>query len=73
MPTKEELERGIPKLLNINDEYALIEMRTSKVVADNPAMHALNKKASELLNSLPPLDAPPEMTTDNKEQSQEPR
>ena len=48
-------------------------MRTSKAVMDNPGMHALNKKAGKLLNSLPPLDAPPEMTSDNQEQSQEPR
>ena len=72
-PNKEEIKRGIYRLLKTNDEYALIEMRTSKAVADNPEMHALNKKAGKLLNSLPPLDAPPEMTTDNQEQLQEPR
>lgn len=54
-PTDEEIERGIPRLLKIHDENALIEMRTSKAVADNPEMQALGKKAGELLNSLPQL------------------
>ena len=55
-PTDEEIERGIPRLLKTHDEVALIEMRTSKAVADNPEMQALDKKAGELLDSLPPLN-----------------
>ena len=69
-PTDEEIERGIPRLLKVHDEYALIEMRTSKAVAYNPEMQALDKKACELLNSLPPLGTQPQTTTDNQEQSE---
>lgn len=54
-PSDEEIERGIPRLLKINDEDALIEMRTSKAVADNSEMQALDRKAGELLGSLPSL------------------
>jgi hypothetical protein len=35
---------------------ALIEMRTSKAVKDDPEMQELDKKAGELLDSLPPLE-----------------
>jgi hypothetical protein len=69
-PTEEEIERGIPRLLKIHDENALIEMRTSKAVADNPEMQALDKKAGELLNSLPPLDVQPQMTADSQRHSE---
>jgi hypothetical protein len=31
-------------------------MRTSKAIADDPEMQALDKRAGELLDSLPPLD-----------------
>jgi hypothetical protein len=68
-PTNEEIERGIPRLLKIRDEDALIEMRTSRAVADNPEMQELDKRA-ELLNSLDPLDAQTQMTNDNQEQSE---
>ena len=54
-PTDEELERGIPRLLKIHDEYALIEMRTSRSVVYNPEMQALDKMADELLDSLAQL------------------
>ena len=69
-PTEEEIERGIPRLLKVHDEDGLIEMRTSKAVAYNPEMQALDKKACELLNSLPPLGTQPQTTTDNQKQSE---
>ena len=47
-PTDTEIERGIARLLKIQDEYALIEWRTSKAVA-------YNKMAGALLDSLPQL------------------
>jgi hypothetical protein len=56
-PSDEELEQGIPVLLKKHDEDALNEMLTSKVVADNPEMQGLDKKAGELLDSLPSLDS----------------
>jgi hypothetical protein len=64
-PTDKEIEKGIPRLLKIHDEDALNEMRTSKAVADDPEMQALDKKAGELLDSLPPLKA------DNDDEQQE--
>jgi hypothetical protein len=54
-PSDKEIEEGIPRLLKTPDEDALIEMRTSNAVADDPEMQALDKRASELLDSLPPL------------------
>jgi hypothetical protein len=54
-PTDAEIERGIPRLLKIQDEYALIEWRTSKAVAYNPEMRAFDKMAGALLDSLPQL------------------
>ena len=65
-PTNEEIERGIPRLLKTHDEDALIEMRTSKAVADNPEMQALDRKAGELLDLLPPLK--PDDNDDDGEQ-----
>jgi hypothetical protein len=64
-PNDKEIEKGIPRLLKIHDEDALIEMRTSKAVADEPEMQALDKKAGELLDSLPPLEP------DNDDEQQE--
>jgi hypothetical protein len=55
-PTENQIKRGIPRLLKTHDENALIEMLTSKAVADNAEMQALDKKVFELLNSLPPLN-----------------
>lgn len=54
-PTDTEIEGGIAKLLKIQDEYALIEWRTSKAVAYNPEMRSLDKMAGALLDSLPQL------------------
>ena len=58
-PTEEEVQRGIPRLLKTHDEDALIEMRTSKAIANNSQMQILNEKAGELLKLLPPLDQLP--------------
>lgn len=69
-PTEEEIERGIPRLLKVHDETAIIEMRTSRAVADNPEMRVLDKKAGELLNSLPPLDIKSQMPIDKQKESE---
>jgi hypothetical protein len=52
-PSDEEIQQGIPVLLKKHDEDALNEMLTSKAVTDDPEMQALDKKAGELLESLP--------------------
>ena len=42
------------RILKIHDEDALIEMRTSEAVSGDPDMQALDEKAGDLLDSLPP-------------------
>jgi len=70
-PTDEEIKRGTPRLLKTYDEDALIELRTSKAVTDNKVMQALNEKAGEILDSLPPLKSANNGYNEDDEESQQ--
>jgi hypothetical protein len=71
-PTDDEIDNEEKsRLLKVPDEDALNEMLRSKAVADNPDMQELDRKAGELLESLPPLPEEPDDDSDDEEEEEE--